>query len=135
MLERNVWRRIKDATDGTSKCLVFTEVAGRPQVFDSNGGVVVDASGNELIAEGGAWADNHNAIDLRGSSGDGRTIGGLCAVNCSNNRAAYAFHPGGAHACFGDGSVRFFSENVPIQIMSALVTRANDEIISESDLL
>lgn len=133
MLERNVWRRMKDATDGTSKCIVYTEVAGRPQVLNSSGAILTDPSGSELIAEGGAWADNHNPIDLRGSSDDGSTIGGICAVNCTNNRAVYAFHPAGAHACFGDGSVRFLGETLPIQVLSALVTRANDEVFSEAE--
>jgi prepilin-type N-terminal cleavage/methylation domain-containing protein len=39
----------------------------------------------------------------------------------------YAFHPGGADVALGDGSVRFISEKITIDIFAALVTRAGTE--------
>ena len=43
---------------------------------------------------------------------------------------AYAFHPGGANFLFGDGSVKFVKDTIPIRIFAKLVTRAGGEITS-----
>ena len=53
-----------------------------------------------------------------------------CAINCSNNREIYSFHPGGANVVFADGSVRFLNESIPIKVLAALVTRAGGEVVS-----
>jgi hypothetical protein len=47
----------------------------------------------------------------------------------------YAFHPGGANVVLGDGAVRFVSENILLQTLSALVTRAGGENIDPDTVL
>ncbi len=39
-------------------------------------------------------------------------------------------HPGGAHFCFVDGSVRFIGENIDANLLDALATRAGGEVVS-----
>ncbi len=38
-----------------------------------------------------------------------------------------SFHPGGVHFLLGDGSVRFFSENIEMRVFQALSTRSGGE--------
>jgi prepilin-type N-terminal cleavage/methylation domain-containing protein len=130
ILERNLWSYIKDVTDGMSKSLLFIEVAGLPQVYNSNWQPIINSSGTLVTAEGGAWADNQNAINLKGSSADGLIIGGICPFNCTNNVEAYSFHPGGINAVFGDGAVHFLNNSTSIQTMAAMVTRNNGESVT-----
>ena len=42
-------------------------------------------------------------------------------------------HEGGAFFCFGDGAVRFISENIDITTYQALATRARNEILDDED--
>jgi len=130
LLKRNESNSLRHVTDGMSNCIAFTEVVGRNKAFNAAGVEMTDPNGNALIVDGGAWPDSLNVIDLRGSSFDGNTPGGACAVNCSNLRETYSFHPGGGNAALADGSVRFLSSNINIRVMSALVTRANAETLS-----
>lgn len=51
------------------------------------------------------------------------------AVNCSNDDEIYAFHTGGANLARCDGSVSFFSESVSFEVVGALITRNNGEVI------
>ena len=69
----------------------------------------------------------------QGSSYDGTTQPGPCAINCTNDREVYSFHPGGANAVFADGSVHFLKASIDIRIFAHLVTRAGGEVVSSSD--
>jgi prepilin-type processing-associated H-X9-DG protein len=51
------------------------------------------------------------------------------AINCSNDDEIYAFHTGGANIVRCDGSVGFLSESTSFDIVGALITRSNGEII------
>lgn len=42
-----------------------------------------------------------------------------------------SLHPGGANAVFADGSVRFLSQTLPLDIVAALCTRNNREVVSD----
>ena len=75
------------------------------------------------------WAET-NAFVFRGYDQGGVTTKGRCPLNCSNNYAVYAFHPGGANIVLADGSTRFIKETVAIETFAALLTRAGGEIIS-----
>ena len=54
-------------------------------------------------------------------------------MNCTNDRAVYGFHPGGANAVFADGSVHFLKAAINIRILAALVTRAGGEFVAAGD--
>jgi prepilin-type processing-associated H-X9-DG protein len=41
-----------------------------------------------------------------------------------------SLHPGGAHALFGDGSVRFVGEQTPMATLSAIFTHSGGENVS-----
>ena len=43
----------------------------------------------------------------------------------------FAFHPGGAHTVFGDGSVKLIARDVTLRVFSALVTRAGNEHLGD----
>jgi prepilin-type processing-associated H-X9-DG protein len=65
-----------------------------------------------------------------------------CGANClghdegsiNNRRGSLdeiaSLHPGGANAVFADGSVRFLSETLSLDIVGALCTRNNQEVVS-----
>jgi prepilin-type N-terminal cleavage/methylation domain-containing protein/prepilin-type processing-associated H-X9-DG protein len=52
-------------------------------------------------------------------------------ISPGNNLAGdpYSFHTSGVNVGFADGSVRFISQSVTIQVLSALVTKAGGEVI------
>jgi len=119
----NAARRIADVPDGTSHTILIGECAGRPQLW-RRGRQVPD-----LWLSGGPWA-SRNLLWGRGASPDGSSFFGPCAINCTNNREVYSFHPGGANAAFADGSVRFLSADIGIRVFARLVTRAGGEVVS-----
>ncbi len=123
VLPINVLVRLTDITDGTSETILYAEDAGRPQPW-RNGRLVP----GQLIS-GGPWAGRNL---IWGMPADPNSPW-PCAINCSNNREIYSFHPGGANVAFADGSVRFLKESIPIRVLAALVTRAGEEVVSGSD--
>jgi prepilin-type processing-associated H-X9-DG protein len=144
ILVRNNVARITDVKDGTSNTILLAESAGRPQVYQA-GQPFGSPPTNKV--NGGGWARAASDFDLKGSSYDGKTLPGPCAINCTNGLdfgttypnpiygsngtgETYAFHSGGANILFGDGSVRFLSANINIVTYAALVTRAGGETVS-----
>jgi prepilin-type N-terminal cleavage/methylation domain-containing protein/prepilin-type processing-associated H-X9-DG protein len=126
VMAQNNMTRIADITDGTSYTILITEDSGRPQAWRA--GKLVEG----VYASGAAWA-TANLIHGKGSSSNGATQPGPCAINCTNDREVYSFHPGGANAVFADGSVHFLSASIDIKIFARLVTRAGGEVVSGDD--
>jgi prepilin-type N-terminal cleavage/methylation domain-containing protein/prepilin-type processing-associated H-X9-DG protein len=140
--------RIAYITDGTSNTFVMYEKAGRPNLWVAgqlqqfgtsalNGPTGVN--GTQILTMstiGGGWADikNDEWLDgvLPGTADTNGSAGGPCVVNCSNCGGAgiYAFHAGGGHALFADGSVHFVSANVDSALFGACITQAGSEPIS-----
>jgi prepilin-type processing-associated H-X9-DG protein len=52
-------------------------------------------------------------------------------MNCSNEFQPYSFHVGGSQFGFCDGSVRFISENINVDLFRALGSPQGGEIIGE----
>jgi prepilin-type N-terminal cleavage/methylation domain-containing protein/prepilin-type processing-associated H-X9-DG protein len=126
--------RMKQITDGTSSTILVTECAGRPQYWVSgkpNAGTPPSGSAGAGLVTGGLWAEHQTGFSIDGSSYDGLTLVGPCALNCTNDYEIYAMHAGGANACFGDGSVRFLNQTLSIQTLAALATRGGGEVITE----
>jgi prepilin-type N-terminal cleavage/methylation domain-containing protein/prepilin-type processing-associated H-X9-DG protein len=148
ILERNARPRLTDVADGTSNTILIAETAGRPQVWRN--GLAVGTPYDPVApirVNGGGWARASSDFDLKGSSPDGTTFPGPCAINCTNGKdvgnvypdpvfgsngtgETYSFHTGGANLLFGDGSVQFTSASINIVVYAALVTRAGGEVVS-----
>ena len=122
----NSARRMADILDGTSQTILIAECAGRPQLWQ---GRQQDPNKSLFSA---SWA-SRNLLWCRGATRDGTAFFGPCAVNCTNDREVYSFHPGGANAVFADGSVHFLKAGMDIRILARLVTRAGGEVLSGND--
>jgi prepilin-type processing-associated H-X9-DG protein len=118
--------RLADILDGTSYTILMAECAGRPALWQGRKQVP------NVWLTGGPWA-SRNLLTGRGATPDGTAFYGPCAVNCTNDREVYSFHPGGANVVFADGSVRFLSADLSIRVFARLVTRAGGEVVSDSD--
>jgi prepilin-type N-terminal cleavage/methylation domain-containing protein/prepilin-type processing-associated H-X9-DG protein len=122
----NASRCLADFLDGTSNTILMAECAGRPQLWQGRREVA------NVWLSGGPWA-SRNLLWGRGSTPDGTASFGTCAVNCTNDREVYSFHPGGANVGFADGSVRFLRADVSIRVFARLVTRAGGEVVGAGD--
>ncbi|GAB6187757.1 DUF1559 family PulG-like putative transporter [Thermopirellula anaerolimosa] len=121
-----VRNRVADITDGTSNTILIVESAGGPNHYVARG-----RKTGAVSAHPSGWADFGNVTDIEGSTYDGLTKNGPCAVNCTNQKNIYSFHPGGANVGLADGSVRFLREDVSMRVVGALVSRAGNEAVSE----
>jgi prepilin-type processing-associated H-X9-DG protein len=74
-----------------------------------------------------------NCIDVQGFNPATGRRPRPCAVNCTNQKEVYSFHPGGANGLFADGSVHFLPAGMRIRALAALVTRAGGEVVSAGD--
>jgi len=122
----NETRRLADICDGPSHTIMVAECAGRPQQWQGRKEVP------NVWLTGGPWA-SRNLLFGRGATGDGTAFYGECAINCTNDREVYSFHPGGANVVLGDGSVHFLRADLGIRVFARLVTRAGGEVTSDVD--
>jgi prepilin-type N-terminal cleavage/methylation domain-containing protein/prepilin-type processing-associated H-X9-DG protein len=143
-LPKNEKPRFADAKDGASNTILYAESAGRPFLYRKNQLVSDDLVSTRVNA--GGWPRPASDFSVDGSSFDGLTFPGPCALNCTNGEdvvpdgfphsyygsegtaEAYAFHPGGANFSFGDGSVRFLHQSIGIREFARLVTRDGGEV-------
>ncbi len=142
MLPKNGKPKLKDVKDGTSKTIMYAESAGRPYLYRA-GKRVGDLPENRVNA--GGWSRPASDFSVDGSSSDGLTFPGQCAINCTNGEdvgsstfphpyygsegtaEAYAFHPSGANFVFGDASVHFLAADMDVREFAKLVTRSGSE--------
>ena len=54
----------------------------------------------------------------------------MAGNNAGNNDEIFSFHPGGANAVFGDGSVKFLKSSTNVIVLRGLVTLNCGEVIS-----
>jgi prepilin-type N-terminal cleavage/methylation domain-containing protein/prepilin-type processing-associated H-X9-DG protein len=158
IMPKNAEPRIADVTDGLSNTILLAESAGRPAVYRI-GKQFGSLPTNRV--NGGGWARPASDFSLKGSSSDGSTPYGSCAINCTNGfdvgnliynntppsnppgypapigtsgtGETFAFHPTGANVAFGDGSVRLLHSNISIIVYGALTTRSSGEQVTASD--
>ncbi len=138
----SIWRGVMSSlgssiaqiTDGLSNTILFSEDSNRPEywvkgvrVYDRIPPFGGAAAGS---TSGGVWADHLKGFGIEGTSADGNTLVGECAINCNNSYEIYSFHSGGANAAMADGSVRFLRESMTIRTLAALTTRGAGEVIS-----
>jgi prepilin-type N-terminal cleavage/methylation domain-containing protein/prepilin-type processing-associated H-X9-DG protein len=117
--------------DGTSNTILVAEIAGKDQLYRA--GKATGQQLNGFSGGMGGWADATSSESaLYGSSNDGTTTPGNCAVNFSNDYGLYSFHSGGTNLLMGDGSVRFITASVNIRTLAAQVTYNGGEVIQEN---
>ena len=118
--------RLADIQDGASQTIMMAECAGRPQLWQGRQPVP------NVWLSGGPWA-SRSLLWSRGATGDGTAFYGTCAINCTNDREVYSFHPGGANVVFADGSVHFLNATIDIRVFARLATRAGGEVVGADD--
>jgi prepilin-type N-terminal cleavage/methylation domain-containing protein/prepilin-type processing-associated H-X9-DG protein len=116
--------RMRDATDGLSNSIMYTECAGKPRVWTSGRR---SAAFNYKTG----WASHATGFDPKMFVPGGCTGIGSCSINCCNDQAVYSFHVGGANVGMGDGSVRLLNSQIAPTVFAALLTRANHDIPGE----
>jgi prepilin-type N-terminal cleavage/methylation domain-containing protein len=126
MFQVNSTRRLADILDGTAHTMMMAECAGRPQLWQGRKQVP------GLWLSGGPWA-SRSLLWGRGGTQDGTAFYGPCAINCTNDRELYSFHPSGAGTVFADGSVHFLKATISIRTFARLVTRAGGEVVATGD--
>lgn len=145
MFDGGRWIGFRDATDGLSNSIMQYESAGRTTWYVhgvENPGGPWDYYGSNVW--GGAveaWSSPHSAgwfypasilLDPAGGPPAITWFAGSEVINVSNFYAApYSFHPGGMQLGMGDGSVRFVSENLDLEMLSALTSIDGREVIGE----
>jgi prepilin-type N-terminal cleavage/methylation domain-containing protein/prepilin-type processing-associated H-X9-DG protein len=120
-------RRLADILDGSSQTVMIAECAGRPQLWQGRQQI-----SNRWLT-GGPWA-SRSLLWCRGTSANGTAFPGPCAINCTNDREVYSFHPGGANVVFADGSTHFLKANLDIRNFARVVTYAGGEVVSAGEL-
>jgi Protein of unknown function (DUF1559) len=126
VLTWNHLTRFAEITDGASQTMLVTEYAGRPKLWRAGRPVL------GIFASGAAWVGGPLTFG-QGSSPDGATKPGPCAINCTNDREVYSFHCSGANAVFADGSLQFLKASTDIRIFARLVTYAGGEVVCTGD--
>lgn len=129
--------KLSDITDGRANSFLVVEMADKPNEWRSGKLHAHKTADNEHrpLVEGfsfGQWiAPNWN--HLRSYDEEGGDQFGVCAVNCSNGGSIYGFHPQKAHALMADGSVARLRAGLEQEVMVALVSIADGELISIKD--
>jgi hypothetical protein len=87
-----------------------------------------------------AWAGDSKAWSLDGfdtvllksnnCSTTGKLCAGRCAINCTNDMELYSFHTGGDNSVFGDGSVRFLTNDTSLLVLAAVITHSGGEVVN-----
>jgi prepilin-type N-terminal cleavage/methylation domain-containing protein/prepilin-type processing-associated H-X9-DG protein len=146
--------KLQEISDGMSNTLMLVEDAGRPGLFSGRNHTPVGLTLATLPKDGWGWADTGNSAAIDGATPDGTQInnaikpttsgtlptcpvptncpiGANVFINATNNSEIYSFHTGGVMTLFADGSVKFLSENISLQTLGALATRAGGEVIGD----
>ena len=109
--------------DGLSQTLLVGELSGR--------GIFVAGTSNALR---GVWAGGQNCTSVPAAPAGGFAIPPInpapadAWINAGNS-SLFSDHPGGAHVLLCDGSVRFLAETVHVELLLALASRSDGEVI------
>jgi prepilin-type N-terminal cleavage/methylation domain-containing protein/prepilin-type processing-associated H-X9-DG protein len=114
-------------TDGASNSILVYEDTGRNDSMDGSGGT----PNNYLDPVDGQGRRHWRWAEPDSTSGCSKVINNkdlpITAHDNGPNNEWYSFHPGGAHAAFADGHVRFVSENTSLAVIFAAATRSGGE--------
>jgi len=102
--------------------------------FFERGAVQDNGCGNFNVtngrSKGGGWADPRNMIPMHGFSDNGLRCVGPKVINVTNNNEAYSFHVGGMQINLADGSTRFITAQIDLELYASLITKSEGELIS-----
>jgi type II secretory pathway pseudopilin PulG len=127
VMDANIPNKLSEIGDGASQTILIAEVSGRPLLYLGGNLAPVGST------TGGGWANPANGILVDGSSLNGLTQPGPCALNCTNNDEMSSQHPAGVNIVLADGAVRQISQGITIRTAAALVTRAGGEVLSATE--
>lgn len=111
---------LRKVTDGLSRTFMLFENAGRPLQY-------VRGRLQESPVTSGSWA-NPDSYMVYGLS---RECDMTTLMNCSNWDEIYAFHPQGASFLYGDGSARFHTDTLDLELFITLFTRASGDVADQ----
>lgn len=136
LFETNKFTKLDWIKDGLSNTLMLTEIADRPNRWRKQTLV------NDKVG-GAGWASAEAAFEFEGANPNaptfytapafGTALYGSCVINCTNEKI-YSFHPGGVNILFGDGAVRFASEQMNPLTLLFLISRNGKESVDPNDL-
>jgi prepilin-type N-terminal cleavage/methylation domain-containing protein/prepilin-type processing-associated H-X9-DG protein len=138
---------VRKVSDGLSKTFMLFESAGRPNNFVKGvqkGDMPKPTGGRNFTASTkvpGSTDGNNSGIPHTDTQWADDRVYGLwgnphpssgCAItdviNCDNYSEVYSFHPGGAQFLYGDGSVKYLTEDLSVDAFISLFTAAADDI-------
>jgi prepilin-type N-terminal cleavage/methylation domain-containing protein len=122
---------VKDVSDGTSNTMMIGESSwdsGPTRTWIVG---TLDDSSYRLNADGTAsghgWLYNSKNVMWPMHTAFREKPGQAASGYNSNDISLGSMHPGGAHIGLADGSSRFLSDEIPLNELKALTTRANDD--------
>ena len=131
---------IRDATDGTSNTIAFSEgPVGGPNASTYRGNAVMNSNYTADQWRGIYWEVGANGMTMFNTivTPNSKAFAwSACRYNGGGwpDQATYAnassAHPGGVNALMGDGSVKFIKDSISQATWWALGTRANGEVIT-----
>ena len=137
--------RIAQITDGASHTFLVNEDAGRPGWYGSLGLAAVPGytARPELRRKEEGRGPTRSttspptaairagpASPPAADSWECPSAPWTCANGCSNDSEIFSFHPGGSNTLFGDGSVQFVMNQLTMNQVQALLSRAGGELIN-----
>jgi prepilin-type N-terminal cleavage/methylation domain-containing protein/prepilin-type processing-associated H-X9-DG protein len=145
----NYGAKITDITDGSSNTILFNEIRAGISPLDPRG---VWAMGMPSASISNAGRDAHNptpnnTLGDSGSDGDeiqtcsefwNPTIGSVQGMGCMKGGTlmtsgmARSLHTGGVNACFGDGSVRFITNDITQYTWGLLNSKSDALVIPDA---
>ncbi len=154
---------IAEIIDGTSNTIAMIECAGRDERFlsqyaDGYASQTPGAIGYPYPVRGSGvstagphrfwrWADPGNAFGVSGQPNNTALIPTYVRENTlwptssvtaggqgQQNEEAFAYHPGGVNALFGDGSVHFIKSTINLAAFRNIITLNGGEVVSSDQL-